>query len=357
MKVLALVTDAFGGEGGIARFNRELLSAVSAMPGVERIDVLCRGTPRGFEAPPSNIRQATPAGERAGYVARALARAAAPARYGCVLCSHMHLAPVAAAAAALQRSPLWLQLHGLEAWSVPGPLRRWAVARAALVTAVSRCTRARFLEWADCEPHRVRVLPAAVDGRFAPGPKSAALAERLGVRGRRVLLTVSRIDRGDRYKGHATVLRALAQIAPDMPDLHYLVVGDGDDRPHLEQMARQLGLAERVHFAGHIADAELPDCYRLADVFVMPSDGEGFGIVFVEAAASGVAVVGGNRDGSLDALADGAIGVPVDGRDPGAVGLAIRAALAAGPRSVRATRFAPDNFRRHVAGIARQLLH
>jgi glycosyltransferase involved in cell wall biosynthesis len=89
----------------------------------------------------------------------------------------------------------------------------------------------------------------------------------------------------------------------------YLIVGDGDDRSRLECEADALGIAKHVRFVGLVPDYELADYYRMADVFIMPSTGEGFGIVFLEAAAAGLHVIGGNQDGSADALADGAIGV------------------------------------------------
>lgn len=356
MNVLALVTDAFGGDGGIARFNRDLLGAIAAMPEVERVDVLCRHPARRGEALPPKVAQASARGGRLGYAVRALARGAFGPRYDVVLCSHLHLGPVAAVVARLQRAPLWLQLHGIESWQRPGSLRRRAAAQAALVTAISRYTRRRFLEWAFVEPSRVRVLPSTVDARFAPGPRSEALAARLGVAGHRVMLTVSRIDEGDRYKGHDTALRALKRLASRQSGLHYVIVGNGDDRGRLEQLARQLGLAERVHFAGRVGDSELPDYYRMADVFVMPSAKEGFGIVFLEAAATGLPVIGGDRDGSADPLADGALGTLVPPGDDEALAHAIETALLAPrPDPRRVQRFAADAFSLHIGGLARRL--
>jgi len=356
VRILALVTDAFGGAGGIARFNRDVLAAMAVTPAVQQVDVLCRHAPQRPEPLPAKISQASAAGGRAGYALRATARALGSKRYDLVFCSHLHLAPVAATAAALQRAPFWVQLHGIESWQRPGPVRARAMEHAALVTAISRYTRGKFLEWARVEPERVRVLPGTVDERFTPGPRPATLAERLGVTGRRVLLTVSRIDRGDRYKGHDTVIAALARLADRMPDLHYVVVGNGDDRGRLEQVARQLGIAARVHFAGRVSDSELIDYYRLADVFVMPSAKEGFGIVFLEAAACGLPVIGGDRDGCADPLADGAIGALVPPGDDGALAAAIERALAQPRSGARpAQRFPRAGFERHAAMLIQGL--
>lgn len=356
MNVLALVTDAFGAGGGIARFNRDVLGAMAAAPLVERVDVLCRHAPQGQEALPAKLSQAHVGGGRPGYALRAALGASRPKRYDVVFCSHLHLAPVAAVAATLQRAPLWLQLHGIEAWQRPGPLRCRAAHHAALVTSVSRYTRRRFLEWAFLDWPRVRVLPGTVHERFAPGRRPDGLAERLGVRGKRVLLTVSRIDQGDRYKGHDRVIAALKRLAAAHPDLDYVIVGDGDDRARLEQLARQLGIAERVHFAGRVSDSELVDYYRLADVFVMPSTKEGFGIVFLEAAASGLPVIGGDADGSADPLADGARGAMVPAADEVALDAAIDRALRAPcPDAARVRSFGAANFAAHVDALLRQL--
>jgi glycosyltransferase involved in cell wall biosynthesis len=137
-----------------------------------------------------------------------------------------------------------------------------------------------------------------------------------------------------------------------------VVVGDGDDRQRLEQLAQSTGVAHAVQFAGHVLPSELPDYFRLADVFVMPSTGEGFGIAFLEAAAAGLPVIGGNRDGSVDALAEGAIGTLIDPEDTLQIVDAISNALksrAQGAKSAVVARFDVQNFNRHVDDLVRSL--
>jgi phosphatidylinositol alpha-1,6-mannosyltransferase len=256
------------------------------------------------------------------------------------------------------KKPMWLQLHGIEAWERPGRLVRAAAERAALVTAVSRYTRHRFLEWANVPPERARVLPNTFKRQFAAGAKHDDLAEHHSLRGRRVLLTVSRLAASERYKGHDRVIAALPRILERNPDVSYLVVGDGDDRQRLEKLAQAMGVAHATQFAGHVSHRELPDYFRFADVFVMPSTGEGFGIAFLEAAASGLRVIAGNRDGSVDALAEGAIGTLVDPDDaPQLVG-AICDALDRGTRRAElaaVARFGVQNFNVHVDDLVRNL--
>lgn len=353
MRLLALVSDAFGGLGGIARYNRDLLTALAGS-GAEVV-VLPRGGRADAGLLPSGVDQHAPQG-RAGFAVSAVLTAWRSGPFDGVFCGHVNLAPAAAIVAALLRLPLWLQLHGVEAWGPLTPARRWAADRATLVTAVSRHTRHRFLGLAKIEPWRIRVLPNTVYGCFAPGPKPEFVIERHGLRGKTVLLTVGRLSAAEHGKGHDRVIAALQQLAPERPDLVYLIVGEGDDRPRLEATARAAGVADRLLFAGAVPDAELPDYYRAAEIFAMPSVQEGFGIVLLEAAASGLPVVAGNIDGSPDALADGALGRLVDPHDADALVQAIDEAIDAPPPTTAVTRYAFANFAQRVAELANELV-
>ena len=191
-------------------------------------------------------------------------------------------------------------------------------------------TKGRFLAWSGLDPARGTVVPNCIDASgFGPGPKPSDLLERYGLADRTVLLTLGRLSAQERYKGHDEVLEVLPALASDVPDLAYLIVGDGDDRPRLEAKAAALGMADRVVFAGYIPETEKVGHYRLADAFVMPGRGEGFGIVYLEAMACGVPVVASTLDASREAVRDGALGKVVDPDDADDVRAGILAALAA----------------------------
>lgn len=162
-------------------------------------------------------------------------------------------------------------------------------------------------------PERVRVLPDTVRDMFTPGAPSPALVERLKLGPGPVLLTVGRLSASERYKGHEQVFAVLPALRAKYPSLVHVVAGDGDDRAWLERRAAALaGDPGAVRFLGFVPEADLPDLYRLADVYVMPSTQEGFGIVYLEAAACGVPVVGGAGGGSADAIPNEGIGLIVD---------------------------------------------
>jgi len=304
-RVLALVTDAYGAGGGIAQYNRDLFQALSTCEDVGQVLVLARHGKPSADRLPVKVQQIGVKPGRLAYSYRALRAIARQGPVHVIFCGHLFMAPLAAILAKRTGASLWLQIHGIEAWHRPNRFQRWAAERAQLITAVSRYTRRLFLGWANCSPETVKVLPNTVDERFSPGPKPRALLDRHGLGGKKVLLTVSRLAAAERYKGHDLVIRALVGLGASHPDLVYVVAGDGDDRNRLQQLAAALGVAERVRFVGYVPEGELPELYRTADVFVMPSAGEGFGIVFLQALASGLPVIGGDGDGSRDPLRDG----------------------------------------------------
>lgn len=208
-------------------------------------------------------------------------------------------------------------------------LRRFTVARTDHFVPVSRYT-AGLLHDLGVPADRTTVLPNGTNpARFAPQDASA-LREELGLTDRRILLTVGRLVP---RKGIDTTLRALPQIAETVPEVAYLVVGDGPDRDRLTTLARHLGVADRVHFAGKIAGPDLTRYYNACDVFVMPSreavpDVEGFGIVFLEAGACGKPVIGARAGGVPDAVRDGETGLLVPPRDAHALAEAATQLLA-----------------------------
>ena len=352
LRLLALLTDADGAPGGIAQFNRDLLDVLDTSPSVGPVDTVCytRYPPRG-PTTRRHVRIEVATSSRARFVWRAWRRARATGPLDLVLCGHLHLAPVAWLAARAAGCPFWLILHGIEAWPRPRRLRALSVQRARGLVAVSRYTRGRALEWWLGPPESVRVISDTVDPRFTPGAADPAVAQRLGLAGREVLLTVGRLSASERYKGHDRVIDALPALRSRHPTLIYAIAGDGNDRERIERRARRSGVAEHVRLLGQVDAADLPALYRLARAFAMPSTGEGFGITFLEAMACGVPVVGLGVDGSRDPLQDGNLGIVAD---PARLDEALHEALASeAPRGealalrVKAL-FGRDAFRQRV---------
>ncbi len=175
--------------------------------------------------------------------------------------------------------------------------------------------------------------PAAGAGQPTPPSSSSSPTDRAESADRTspprpTVLTIARLH--DRYKGHDVLIDALATVRLQVPDVQWVVIGDGPLRNELQALARARGVADAVRWLGAVDDAQRDHWLRRADVFAMPSRlpdhgiaGEGFGIVYMEAAAHGTPVVAGNVAGALDAVADGHTGLLVDPTDPAAVADAI----------------------------------
>jgi phosphatidyl-myo-inositol dimannoside synthase len=332
MHLICFLTDAYGGRGGIAKFNRDMLASVIAHESVERITVLPRGVEETQGDIPAGIRFVP---EAAGTIAR---YASASARFGLrrkfdgVICGHINLLPMARAAALRSRCPLLLVIHGVDAWQ---PTGRRSVDRLVrgidAFVAVSDFTRYRFSAWSGVPVERGTVVPNCIDrSLYGVGPQNADLLDRYGLRDQTVIMTLGRMSSLERYKGFDEVLDVLPALAREIPDIAYLIVGDGDDRKRLERKAHNIGMGDRVRFAGYIPEEEKADHYRLADAFVMPGYGEGFGIVYLEALACGIPVVASSRDASQEAVLAGELGQVVDPKNREDLIEGIRRTLARG---------------------------
>ncbi len=175
MKLLALVTDAYGAGGGIAQYNRDLLAALAGTDDCSAVLVLARHGSSMSRDIPAKVTLLGLARSRLLFAMHALLAARQLGRHDVIFCGHLFLLPLAVVLARLTGAAVWLQLHGIEAWQRPGPLLHWAAARVQFVTAVSRYTRRMFLQWSVCEPHLVKVLPNTVGAGFCPGPVPAGL--------------------------------------------------------------------------------------------------------------------------------------------------------------------------------------
>jgi phosphatidylinositol alpha-1,6-mannosyltransferase len=333
-QILFLATDAYGGHGGIAYYNRCLAQALAEDPGVDQVTVL----PRVVRHPPTDIPpkvnfKPQSAGRKARYLLALAHQALQPCHL--VICGHINLLPLAWAISRIKRAPLVLQVHGIDAWQAPASrLRRWCTQRVHAVWSVSQVTRDRMNAWARLPLQRYTIIPNTIHPeRYGIAPRRQDLVQRYGLQGRKVILTLGRLDARERYKGIDEILESLPALLRQEPTLCYLIAGDGDDQARLAAKARQLGVADHVVFAGYVPEADKADTLRLADVFAMPGRGEGFGIVYLEAMACGVPVVGSPLDGSREALREGELGILADPRHPAELQAALLQALHA-PRAI-----------------------
>ena len=232
-------------------------------------------------------------------------------------------------------TPYLVIAHGFEYWLslLPGShtLMRRATARASRVTACSEFV-GRTVRTAVPRDVPVSVLqPGADIIRFRPDLPTQDLRELHGVSGRPLAVCVSRLVT---RKGQDVLIRAMSDVHRRIPDAALLIVGGGPQERALKAMASQAP-AHSVVFAGQVPEEDLPRYYAMGDVFAMPCrtrlaglEVEGWGAVFVEAAACGKPVVVGDSGGARESLIDGETGLLVDGTDVAAVARALGSLLA-----------------------------
>jgi len=338
---LMVALDAPGPRGGIQRYLAEL---VARTPGV---DVLAPEGRTGWAAVP-------------GLAWRAHRRLAAGGYTGLIV-AHLKLAAALPALLACHPLPAVVLAYGMEVTCGRfKALERWGLARASRVVPVSEYT-GRLLVRIGVPADRVRCVTPGV----ALPAESPAEPHAPGLR----LLSVGRLERSEGYKGHDRVLAALPALVARFPGLKWEVVGSGSALPDLARQVRDAGMGEHVLLRGSVAEDELARCYRRADVFVLPTRHlhdaagdrfEGFGIVYLEAAAHGCPAVAGRDGGGAEAVADGETGLVVDADEPGALVAALGRLLAdpelrrrmgeAARRRV-AERFTWEHAARNLAGV------
>ena len=362
-RVLVIATDA-GRTGGIQRVTRTLARAAADAYGEERIGVL--SVWRGDEPVPGRVLRAGDALQGDGRVGKvrsamfALGAAATARRWRrrlAIVVAHPHLAPVGWLARAVSGAPYAVWCHGVEVWGPIDRATRFGLQRADRVFAPSRFTADEVERRAGLSAGSVVVMPHCVPPELE---RRGADDPRARVPGR--VLTVARLHPDHAYKGIDTLIEVWPQVVASVPDATLVVVGEGPDRARLQRLARARGVVEAVTFTGRLSDDDLAEAYERAALFAMPArhatgpgaQGEGFGVVYVEAGATGLPVVAGAGGGADDAVQHDVSGLVVDPTDHAAVAAAIvrvltdddlARRLGEGGRRLAETRFSYDAFR------------
>ena len=279
-------------------------------------------------------------GHRAGFIFNSIKTSR---RAKVVMLSHINLLMVGVLIKWLNPSiKLVMLAHGIEVWDrLPG-WKKWMLGRCDLILPVSQFTKDKMVALHGLPENKLQVLNNCLDPfleRPLQAGRQAGLLERYGLQaGDKILLTVARMADTEVYKGYDKVIQALPLLVEAYPHLRYLLVGSygKKEKGRLDNMIRQQGLIDRVIFAGFVADEELAAHFNLADIFIMPSEKEGFGIVFIEAMFYGKPVIAGNIDGSVDALRNGELGLLVDPGNVEEIAAAVKKILA------NAGKFLPD---------------
>jgi phosphatidylinositol alpha-1,6-mannosyltransferase len=232
-------------------------------------------------------------------------------QYDWIIFGHVSLSPLALYAKTFNsKLKTAVITYGIEVWQPLSPSQRKALQQADVVLAISDYTKEELVKHSSVPAHKIHIFPCALDPFWQTGVPLTT-QENL----QPVMLSVTRMNKEDRYKAIDNVIRSLPAIVEKVGAVQYRVVGQGDDVPRLRALAAGLGMSRYVTFLGGVTDAELREQYGACSLFIMPSKKEGFGIVFLEAMAYGKPVIGGAHGGTPSVVKDGETGFLVDSAD------------------------------------------
>ena len=327
-RAILLRTDA--GIGGIERASRSLTTALVDLLGPGRVGFLsvwsstmpppCRVLFTGDTEGGGRVSIDT----RLQFVLQTFRHAIAWRRGLVIVACHPHLGATAWLGHVVSRAPYAVWCHGEESWGKLRTTVRFSLRHARIVFAPSSFTAGRVEIGAGLPANSVHVLPHCLTPELMVGRDPATRSPHL-------VLTVARLVPEHRYKGIDTLIGAWPQVLSAVPDAELIVVGDGADRDYLEQLSDRLGVRASVQFLGAVDDGELVRHYRRTAIFALPSrtrldpkpEGEGFGLVYLEAGASSCAVVAAQGGALPEVVVANETGLLVDLDQPGELSAAL----------------------------------
>jgi phosphatidylinositol alpha-1,6-mannosyltransferase len=322
-RILLLLPELFGSAGGIQMFGRALCygasrwaqkngAEVSALVLNDNIAPDTRYIDDGFHS------YTTCGGSKTKFI-KSYLKQAATYTPDLVIIGHLALSPLLLIPGAIKRrAKSCVIAYGIEAWRELSPLEKRALQKADRLLAISEFTQSELRRRNSLPENSVELFPCALDPYWMVDdlPPSEIISPPL-------LLTVSRLNQSDSYKGVDSVIESLAAVVAEVGAVDYRIVGGGDDLARLKTLAQRLGVSQYVTFTGELTEDLLRELYKSCSLFVMPSEAEGFGIVFLEAMAYGKPVIGGAHAGTPSVIKHDETGLLVKRRDIDGIAQAI----------------------------------
>lgn len=236
-----------------------------------------------------------------------------------VIISHINMALVGRVIKIINpKCKIWVVAHGIEIWNNLSGNKKWLLKNCDRLICVSNFTKQQVINIHHIDEAKCEVLNNAIDA-FMKLPQTFAKPQYLIAKynlaaNTPLLFTLTRLSAAEQYKGYEQVIKIIGNLKQTFPAIKYIIAGKYDDaeKNRINKIIKTYNVEEQVLLTGFIKETELTDHFLMADLFVLPSSSEGFGIVFIEALACGLPVVCGNIDGSIDAIKNGLLGKAVN---------------------------------------------
>jgi glycosyltransferase involved in cell wall biosynthesis len=319
-KIILFTLQTFSTTGGIQKMTRTLSHALYLLAGRHNWEFKLWSA---YDYNSNLMEQYVPAKDFKGFgvnrikfVLRTILEARKP---DVVIISHVNLSIIGLMVKMLNPGcKVWLIAHGIEVWRPLSFLKRMFLKYCDKVICVSKFTSDQVIQRHGVDAGKCFVLNNAVDP-FIKLPDEFVKPERLLKKYRidntqPVIFTLTRLASSEQYKGHDQVIKAIKNLKLKYPGIKYILAGqyDHNEEIRIQKLISSNEVDKEVILTGFIEENELSEYFLLADIFVLPSKKEGFGIVFIEALACGLPVICGNADGSVDAICNGELGTAIN---------------------------------------------
>lgn len=314
-RILFLNLTAFSQTGGIERFNRCFLKALSDLED-EGLATCQSYSAYDTVALPEYFRNESYKGFGKEKVKFSISSLLAARKFDTIILGHINLAAIGRLIKLFYPGKrVWLVTHGIEVWKPLSGIPARMLTVADRILSVSSFTRNKLVEVHNTDKNKITVFPNTIDPYFklpAAIDRNEEYRNKLGLGADDfVLYTLTRIAGTETYKGYDKVMEAMAKLKSEgMLKIRYVLAGkyDEQEKKRIEQQVQHFNLGDDVQLTGFLDEADLVPFYQMADMYIMPSKKEGFGIVFIEALVCGLPAIGGNADGTVDALQNGETG-------------------------------------------------
>lgn len=367
-EILFLNLYAFSLTGGVEKVSRKFIYAIGQLLGTQHwmsysMHDEKKDTDISYIAP---NRYKTFGGAKLSFVASSFLKGI---KSNVLVLSHINLLPIAKLIKLFKpKQRIIMFAHGIEVWDVLPKWKTKFLQDKVQIWAVSNYTRDKMIAQHQISPQQIKVLNNSLSP-FIQLPhhfeKPQHLLEKYQIgENVPVIFTLNRLSASEKYKGYDKVITALGKLKQQNQAFIYLLAGKADDTEHirLTKLIEDNNLVNEVKMIGYLSEEELTPHFLLSDLFIMPSKGEGFGIVFIEAAAHGCKVIGGNIDGSTDALLNGKLGQLINPNEETEILQAIQNALAEKAhqphqqQQMTIEHFGFDSYLKKVKGLLKPLL-
>lgn len=319
-KIVLFSLQTFSTTGGIQKMTRTLAYCLNNIAGRDDLDFrLWSVYDRDEDLMPKYLPAARFKGFRADRIKFIVEAIKLGKQCDTVILSHINIAIVGLTIKLLNpECRVILIAHGIEVWRPLSLIKKIFLKKCDNVICVSEFTRKEIIKLHNLSPNKCVVINNAIDP-FMKLPdtlnKPLHLLSRYGfTQDNAILFTLTRLANSEQYKGYDQVIKSLGKLKKEFPGIRYVLAGQCDDeeQQRIKQLITHYNLEDIVTLCGFVREEELVDHFLMADLFVLPSKKEGFGIVFIEALACGLPVICGNTDGSLDAIKQGTLGTAID---------------------------------------------